>query len=77
MLCQLASSHDNGQSMVIPSGMKYGSSFVKTNDNDQIIVIAPSGMKHVRHLSSSHDNGQSIAIPPLGIKHTLSVAIVS
>ena len=46
MLHQSASSHDNGQSMVIPSGIKYAPSFVNTNDKDQSIVIAPSGMKH-------------------------------
>ena len=47
MLCQLSSSHDNDQSMVIyPKGRNQAPSVVIVHDNVQSMVIHPSVMKH-------------------------------
>ena len=47
MLCQLSSSHDNGQSMVNhPLGINMLGQLSSPHDNGQSMVIHPLGMKH-------------------------------
>ena len=76
MLCQLTSSHDNGQSMVIyPSSMKYASchrlryetcsvSCHRLMPIDRAWLFIPQVWNMLCQLTSSHDNGLSMVIYP-------------
>ena len=77
MLCQLSSSHNDGQSMVMySSGMKHARPVNIVSWQQSEHVMYSSGIKHAL-LLSSHDNGQSMVIYPSSIKHAPSVAIVA
>ena len=64
MLCQLPSSHANGQSMVIyPSSMKHAPSVHRLMTTDVAWLFTPKVCNMLRHLQWSHDNSQIIVIP--------------
>ena len=78
MLRQLASWHDNGQSMVIhPLGMTCSVSCHRLMTRVRAWLFISKIWNMLRQLSSWHDNGQSMVIHPLGMKHASLVVIAS
>ena len=66
MLCQLPSSHDNGQSIVMYSTGSVN--FHRLMTTDRAWLFTPKICNMLCQLSSSHDNGQSMVIYPSCMK---------